>query len=521
MTSHLTADLTDEQRVHFQAWRADALAQMPYFARVLFSLRVVNAPGLGTFGVDRGHRLYIDFDAMIAKGPAFCADALLHECGHLFGDHANLADDLGIGRAEHQVWNVAGDCAINDDLRDAGCTALNDFWMLPESIGAEDYQTPHHYYGHIRDLQSQQQQQQPGQGQDSGQGGEGQAQGGGGSADQPQDTCGKCGQSKPDDGSGDQDGSGSGADPDSGTDSQDGSGAGGQQPGGAGATCSDCGQQAPQFKGCGSGSGGAPAPCELDMSDDLGGAAEAAGPLEREQIRIGTAAAIREHAKTRGNVPGGLLDEANAILAPSKVRWDRILGAYVRRSIAKRAGAFDTDRAKRSRRRHNQTMRGASGGAGRRIIYPGTYTPTPQVHVIRDTSGSMSAADIAAVGREVGTIAKRVGIKGRDLMVTDCDTRVHEAVPFVSHASISQVHGRGGTDMVTGIDTVLSRRGAKPDVIVVMTDGYTPWPVNRTRIPVIAVLIPQDGQDEVPEAVVDLVPDWMPKVCVEAGDLGR
>lgn len=45
-------------------WRTDALDLMPYMASVMFSLRLVDAPGLGTFAVDPGHRLYVDFDAV-------------------------------------------------------------------------------------------------------------------------------------------------------------------------------------------------------------------------------------------------------------------------------------------------------------------------------------------------------------------------------------------------------------------------------------------------------------------------
>jgi len=38
-------------------WRAKALERMPYFAPILFSLRVLDAPALGTFAVDAWHRL--------------------------------------------------------------------------------------------------------------------------------------------------------------------------------------------------------------------------------------------------------------------------------------------------------------------------------------------------------------------------------------------------------------------------------------------------------------------------------
>jgi hypothetical protein len=64
------------------------------------------------------------------------------------------------------------------------------------------------------------------------------------------------------------------------------------------------------YQGCGSGSGAAPAPGEIGGAG--AGSAQGAGDLERELVRINTAAAIRQHAEQhgRGTVPGHLLQEA-------------------------------------------------------------------------------------------------------------------------------------------------------------------------------------------------------------------
>jgi hypothetical protein len=51
----------------------------PYFAPILFSLRVLDAPGLATFAVDARHRLYVDFDAVAAWSALENAEALLHD----------------------------------------------------------------------------------------------------------------------------------------------------------------------------------------------------------------------------------------------------------------------------------------------------------------------------------------------------------------------------------------------------------------------------------------------------------
>jgi hypothetical protein len=98
---------TGENLDNLMAWRALALQQLPYQASMLLSLRVLDAPGLGTFAVDPFHRLYIDLEAVTPKGPRWCAEALLHECGHLFGDHAGRAADLGVQSEPRFDWNIA------------------------------------------------------------------------------------------------------------------------------------------------------------------------------------------------------------------------------------------------------------------------------------------------------------------------------------------------------------------------------------------------------------------------------
>jgi predicted metal-dependent peptidase len=140
-----TSDLTTEQAEQLAAWRGLALTIMPYMAAMLFSLRPVSAPGLGTFAVDKHHRLYIDFQEVSAKGPRWCAEGLLHECCHLLGDHAARAEAFGVKPEETRTWNIAADCSINDDLRDAGCATIAQDGVLPKHFGLDDDQTAEFY----------------------------------------------------------------------------------------------------------------------------------------------------------------------------------------------------------------------------------------------------------------------------------------------------------------------------------------------------------------------------------------
>lgn len=454
-----TRALTLEQTGHVQAWTAIALQKMPYMASILFSLRFVDAPGLGTFAVDRHHRCYIDFDAVVSEGPVSGGESLLHECMHLFGNDAVFADDLGItGGPLAKAWNLATDAAHNDDLRDGGCTIFADGgqYVLPSSIGQPDYQTAHTYFEHLRQaIAKKQQHAQQGQG-------------------------GKPGQGQP-------------------------GGPGAQQPGQGQAA----GQPGP-YKGCGSGSGGDAAPCELDPDNDLGGTAPAATQTEKDRVRIATATAITDHAaKGRGTVPGGLVQKAQQVLTPSKTPWQRVLGRTLRGCVRSRIGSMDTSFTRRNARRHNERVLTATG-AGSRVVVPGSVDPVPTIHVIRDTSGSMSNGDLNAVTSEVVAIAKKLRVRGDDLVITDVDAAVHTSKGFTSARGLAEVAGRGGTDMVVGIEHALALK-PKPTAVVVMTDGETPWPQAQTsRIPVIAVIVHKNA-----EAVAKRVPAWIRTVCVE------
>ena len=144
-----TSKLTQEQSEQLTAWRALALNIMPYMASMLFSLRPVADRGSGTFAVDKHHRLYIDFEAVAPRGARWCAEALLHECCHLLGDHAARADAFGVKPEQRRTWNVAADASINDDLRDAGCKTIEQDGVLPKQFGLEDDQTAEFYMRHL------------------------------------------------------------------------------------------------------------------------------------------------------------------------------------------------------------------------------------------------------------------------------------------------------------------------------------------------------------------------------------
>src|SRR6516165_2843860 len=141
---------SEEQAAELRAWRSITLDRFPYMAATLLALRPLDAPGLGTFAVDATLRLYIDFDAVTSKGPVWCAEALLHECCHIFGDHAARSDDAAVSDDERQLWNLSADAEANDDLAAAGCKTIEADGILPASLGEEDHQTAEFYMAALR-----------------------------------------------------------------------------------------------------------------------------------------------------------------------------------------------------------------------------------------------------------------------------------------------------------------------------------------------------------------------------------
>jgi predicted metal-dependent peptidase len=73
------------------------------------------------------------------------------------------------------------------------------------------------------------------------------------------------------------------------------------------------------------------------------------------------------------------------------------------------------------------------------------------------------------------------------LTLLTVDAEVH-GVQKVTRVEDIRLTGRGGTDMSVGIMAALETK-PRPDIIVVLTDGYTPWPPQRLPVPVIAGLI--------------------------------
>ncbi|MFJ8229876.1 VWA-like domain-containing protein [Streptomyces sp. NPDC094448] len=248
----------------------------------------------------------------------------------------------------------------------------------------------------------------------------------------------------------------------------------------------------PHSPDCGSGAHGVPAPWDLGEPAATGTAG--LGPVEAEALRRATAQAVRAHTRTRGTVPAGWRRWAEEILEPT-VDWRKALTGAVREAAAWAGGAVDYTYRRPSRR---------TPALGGRVVLPSLRRPLPRVAVVVDTSGSMGEDALAAALAEVSGVLREVGVGGNRVTVLACDADVH-AVARVTAVDQVELAGGGGTDMTVGIRKALAAKDP-PNIVVVLTDGYTPWPPEPVSARLIAALIGQDAPEPPPWAETIRIP---------------
>jgi predicted metal-dependent peptidase len=215
------------------------------------------------------------------------------------------------------------------------------------------------------------------------------------------------------------------------------------------------------------------------------------GPERGDQIRRQVAGEIRGV----GAAPAGLRRWADEILEP-RVDWRAELNAVVRRKAADVAGVRDYTYARPSRR----TVSG--------VILPAMRQPRPPVvYAVVDTSGSMSRDRLARCLSEIDGIVQRTGRLRTPVRVVTCDTSTGDVHAVRSVDEIVLVGG-GGTDLRSAVAKV-ARARPRADLVVVLTDGDTPWapapPAENRTARYVAVLVAGDRLT---------VPAWFTKIVV-------
>jgi predicted metal-dependent peptidase len=134
------------------------------------------------------------------------------------------------------------------------------------------------------------------------------------------------------------------------------------------------------------------------------------------------------------------------------------------------------------------------------FILPGQVGTVPDVCVGVDTSGSMSDKQLAMALDILENVLEHLG-RTYALTVVTCDAAVQATKRVMSGRSLP-LTGGGGTDMGTLIAHVQTLK-PMPQVLVVITDCYTPWP---ERAPAgLSMVVVRVGDGEAPSwaTVVD------------------
>jgi predicted metal-dependent peptidase len=184
---------------------------------------------------------------------------------------------------------------------------------------------------------------------------------------------------------------------------------------------------------------------------------------------------------------------------PSRTDWRRALAAEIRRGIALTSGTVDYSYHRPSRRAHLTDD----------LVLPTLVRPVPEVAIVCDTSGSMHDTLLARALAEIDGILTRAGLR-RGVPVLAVDTAVHAVRRVVSSRQV-KLAGGGGTDMGQGIEAAAELR-PRPSVIIVLTDGFTPWPHQPPRgARVIVGLLTQTEMHHAAPAG----PDWARTILID------
>ncbi|WP_173094568.1 vWA domain-containing protein [Actinomadura verrucosospora] len=247
---------------------------------------------------------------------------------------------------------------------------------------------------------------------------------------------------------------------------------------------------------CGSGADGQDRPWELGPDG-----AHGLSRQQRDAVRFRVAEGIKGRP---GDAPEGWRRWADEAFHPPQP-WRQLLGAAVR-SAAGAPGAGEDHSYRRPSRR-------AAAVPG--VLLPSLRRKPPQVCVVIDTSGSVSDAELGSALLEVAAISRAVGGR-RDLVsVISCDAAAGVAVPLCRAENLELIGG-GGTDLRSGFTRALRSR-PRPDVIVALTDGQTPWPAKQPPCRTVVGLFPRPASavdEENPDYAPDNPPHWARVVTI-------
>jgi len=197
-------------------------------------------------------------------------------------------------------------------------------------------------------------------------------------------------------------------------------------------------------------------------------------PLTPTQQQLLRRRVAEDAARHGSGASSALRAWAGELLTPT-VDWRRELRTVIRRTAAEVAGQVDYSYRRPSRRTT----------AVDNVVLPRLMQRTTNVAIVCDTSASVSDEQLARAASEVNGILQSSG--PRQVTVFSCDDQVQHVAPL-ARGKAATLLGGGGTDMGVGIRAA-TRQRPRPDLLVVFTDGYTPWPESAPPVGVVVALL--------------------------------
>lgn len=349
----------------------------PYVSRIVYTMPKIECTDVPFMAVDQHWRLYYNPDGLQTLKPREAAGVVLHECLHLLYMHHNRYKAIfGDDPANHKIWNIATDLAINSNLRYEGVELPSGevSALYPEMFGLDDRLTAEKYLSLLMDQ-----------------------------------------------------------------------------------------AVTVEVPWSGSGSDGIPRDWEQ-------GGRKGVQPEVQDQIVQQVADEVR--SQNQGNTAGslsGLIDGEHVVPRSIVARALK----FVRGTIESTSRGFE----RRSYRRPSRRSRPE-------LLLPSYYNLSPDITIILDTSGSMTNYDrrlgLGVINTVLSTLNCRSGVK-----VLLGDTVPHKIQRVHKRLTSMEDFGYGGTDMAALIEHAAQDR---PDLIMVITDGYTGWPATDCGIPTVACL---------------------------------
>jgi len=185
-------------------------------------------------------------------------------------------------------------------------------------------------------------------------------------------------------------------------------------------------------------------------------------------------------AKKAGKLPGGLENLFQPLLKP-KLPWRQILENFL--NIPQPSN--------RSWNRPNKKY------LSRHIHLPTTkYDTTGDLVMAVDTSGSMNDSMVQVVLNQVAYVVSIIKPQSCTLIQHDAViTRTDKFDYTDEFPSGIKIHGRGGTDFHPVFKTV-GEMDEPPSALILLTDGYGPWPVEAPDYPVLWILVDSPELEE-------------------------